>query len=149
MYPIGCYEASNRNCPLTKPLAKFLLSVRQRSSAPLFISSKEVSGLFCYRDISQQLSVASLPGRHRSPRLLPEVLQQLLLRVTTGSLQQPLRATVCGTVFYKCTSEGASSNVLLYTCIEWKLISGSPAISLLIELLENVPADNSRYVKWI
>lgn len=62
------------------------------------------------RDSSQQLSVSSLPGGHRSQTFLPEILQQHLLRVTTGSVQQPLMATICGMVLYKCTSKGTSSN---------------------------------------
>lgn len=72
---------------------------------------------FCYSWQFPQLSVALLPGGHRSQKLLLEVLQQLLLRVTI----QGVPVTACNG---NCLQHGSlktgnwrSLFKLLYTCV--------------------------------
>lgn len=84
--PIRVYEVFSQNYPLGTPLPKFLLLVMVVSISSFIHFQEYVSYSLCLFPVSlwvlsvshasaQLLSMAWLPGGHRSPKLLPEVLQ--------------------------------------------------------------------------
>lgn len=86
--PIDGYEVLSQNCPLGTWLPKFLLLVMAVFISSFIHFQKHVSSSLCLFPVSllvlsvthassQQLSVAWLPGGHRSPKLFPEVFGQL------------------------------------------------------------------------
>lgn len=113
LYPIGFYEGINQNCPLNSWLSFFFRWGSFHHSCVYFQQGSQLFSLLLW-----QFS-AAVSGITPWAAQISEALTRSSAATPpdskTGSLQQLLRAALCGTVLHKCTSEGASSNCFMLT----------------------------------